>query len=115
MTLDLKPHAENSSVHIATIQGRMQLGGELRGVEDKVAAAVKNGAHKMVLDMSGVEMLDSAALGTLFAIISMLREAGGDGVIASPSKRVMEVFKIVHADQVLRIVPDVASAVTALS
>ena len=67
---------------------------------------VDGGSRHLVVDMTGVEFLDSTGLGVLVGIFHRLRAENGTLVIAGGSERVRSVF---HVTQLTRIFPMHAS------
>ena len=61
-------------------------------------AAVTGGSHKIVLDMSKVEYINSSGLRTLAAALVRCRDEGGDMKLAALNERVARVFSIIGFD-----------------
>ncbi|MDY6845286.1 MAG: STAS domain-containing protein, partial [Thermodesulfobacteriota bacterium] len=82
--------------------------------KEKMAAFIKEGQNLFVLDISGVEFIDSSALG---AIISSLKLIGQKGnlVIAGATESVLSMFKLTRMDKVFRLFKNEKEAVSALS
>ena len=69
--------------------------------------------RNVVVDLGGVDFLDSAGLGTVIAILKRIAERGGDLKIASLQKKVRMVFEITRAYKVFDILDSVEEAVKA--
>jgi anti-anti-sigma factor len=72
--------------------------------------------RSIVIDLSAVAYLDSAALGPLLVTSKRLREGGGDLALCgidAPGLR--EILTLTRLDQVLTILPDRATALAQLS
>jgi len=68
------------------------------------------GIRNVVMDLSGVDFLDSAGLGVLVALLKRVLERGGDMKIAGLQKRVRMVFEITRAFKVFDIFDTAAEA-----
>jgi anti-sigma B factor antagonist len=85
--------------------------GEFRAA---LAAVVGRGVNRFVLDLSGVEFLDSTGLG---ALVSALKIAGQPGavVVAGARASVTTLFKLTRMDKVFRMFASNAEAAAALT
>ena len=61
-------------------------------------AAVAGGSHKIVVDMSKVEYINSSGLRALAAVLVKCRDEGGDMKLAALNERVARVFNIIGFD-----------------
>lgn len=90
-------------------------GPELR---QEVVAAVADGAVCLILDLSGVEFIDSFGLGVVIGSLKRVRQRGGDLAVVCPEPRVRRVFELCDLDRVLPLhtsldeVPDPSTAPT---
>jgi anti-sigma B factor antagonist len=66
-----------------------------------VAEAVAAGRPRVVVDLSGVEFMDSSGLGALVGCLKTTRQAGGDLRIAAPSEQVTMVLELSNLDRIL--------------
>jgi len=74
---------------------------------------IKNGATKILLDLSIVDFMDSSGLG---AIVSGLKDIGGGQLaICNMQMPVEELFKLTRMDRVFAIYDSVDNAVAAMS
>ena len=58
---------------------------------------------RVILDMAGVEAMDSSGLGTILFLAKKCRALGGDLKIVSIPPRVKMVFEIVNFDKIIQI------------
>ncbi len=75
----------------------------------QVQPAIRN----VVMDLSGVDFLDSAGLGLLVALLKRVSERGGDMKIAGLQKKVRMVFEITRAFKVFEIFETTPEAIQA--
>ncbi len=71
--------------------------------------------HKIIIDLSGTEYVDSSGLGAMVSRIAECRSNNGDIRLASPSEFMVSLLDITHLDQVLKIFPDTDSAIKSFS
>jgi anti-sigma B factor antagonist len=65
----------------------------------------------LVIDLAGVEYMDSSGVGTLVHAYRLVKEYGGRMVLASMTDRVRSVFEISRLDQYFRISATVEEAI----
>ena len=85
------------------LTGRMTLGMRLREVESKISDIAGHGIHKLILDLSAIEFLDSAGLGVLMILYGNMKVRGGQLRLVAPGVKVLDVLKMTHTDSILPI------------
>ena len=103
MILEAEYEPVDLTTAVFRLTGRMTLGTRLREVESKISEVANQGIHKLILDLSGVEFIDSAGLGAIMILYGNMKVRGGQFRIVGPGARVLEVFKMTHADSILKI------------
>jgi anti-anti-sigma factor len=103
---------ERSQVGAATVLkavGRLNMvsAPQLKTAVDEVVA--EGGTH-VVVDLSGVEFIDSSGLGAIVSGLKSLRQAGGDLRIAAAGEQVLAVLHLTNLDRILRPYGGVADA-----
>jgi anti-sigma B factor antagonist len=112
MILEAELERVDPTTAVFRMTGRMTLGMRLKEVEAKISDAVGNGVQKLVLDLSGIEFLDSAGLGVLMILYGNMKGHGGQLRIVAPGAKVLEVLKLTQTDSILPIDPTLESALT---
>lgn len=69
------------------------------------------GDGRVVVDLAGVEFLDSFGLGVLIGGVKRARSHGGRLVLAAASRRVMQIFELAGLEAALPLAPDVEAAI----
>ena len=69
--------------------------------------------RNVVVDLTGVDFLDSSGLGSLIALLKRVSERGGDMKIAGLQKKVRMVFEITRAFKVFDIFDNTEEAIKA--
>ncbi|MBN1202007.1 MAG: STAS domain-containing protein [Anaerolineae bacterium] len=65
--------------------------------------ALVNGRNQVILDLSGVEYMNSAGLRELVQLFKRIRREGGNLYIANPAERVKNLLELVGLDTVFEI------------
>ncbi|MWV50214.1 anti-sigma factor antagonist [Rathayibacter sp. VKM Ac-2803] len=69
--------------------------------EAVVLRAISDGDLRVVVDLAGVDFLDSSGLGVLVACLKEARRAGGDIRVASPAEQPAMVLRLSNLDRLL--------------
>jgi anti-sigma B factor antagonist len=85
------------------LTGRMTLGMRLREMESKITDIADHGIEKLILDLSGIEYVDSAGLGALMIIYGNMKVRGGQLRLVAPAAKVLDLLKLTHTDTILPI------------
>lgn len=110
---DVMVSRRNGWVTVAVI-GELDLASAPR-VRTAVAAAVADGGTRLVLDLGGVDFIDSTGLGVVLGAVRRVRSAGGSIRLVVREPAVLKVFELTGLDQVLPILPSVDEAVAPAS
>lgn len=84
---------------VITVSGDLDVAGapELRQV---IVSAVADGEVLIVLDLTGVEFIDSFGLGVVVGALKRTRQRGGDLSVVCPERRVRRVFELCDLDRI---------------
>lgn len=88
---------------IVTFQGSLTLGTSLKVADSQLQSAIADGVTRLVLDLTGVDFLDSAGLGMLVYIYGALNEKNGVMRLCGVSQRIASVFKLTKTDSFLTV------------
>jgi anti-sigma B factor antagonist len=99
-------------VIIVHCQGRIVYRDEAAALSRLVGEFLDNGG-KVVLDLGGVNSIDSAGIGELAYLHTWARSQNADLKVASPSPLVRELLDLTNLDSVLEIHPSVGEALAA--
>jgi anti-sigma B factor antagonist len=105
-----KVETVEQDVTVAYLQGRLNVGSNLMFLEGDLKKLVENGARKVIVDMSGVDYVDSAGLGVLVGVAGILRTQGGELKAAGLQQRVADVFQMTRLTKVIEVHSDVSAA-----
>ncbi len=102
---------EMDGVTVLSLMGRVTLGDESSQLRNKIKELLKEGKKRLVLDLGGVDYIDSAGLGTLVAAYTSARSEGGDIRLASVTKRFGDLLHITKLVTIFSVHDNVADAV----
>jgi anti-sigma B factor antagonist len=97
------------------------LTGYLKGPPDgyqlleTVRAKIASGTRNIIVEMSGVEHIDSSGIGVIAAMVTSGEKAKATILFSAVQPRVMQLLKIVHLAQVLRMHPSLEAALASLA
>jgi len=103
MILEAELERLDPTTAVFRLTGRMTLGMRLREIESKISDAADNGVERLILDLSGIEFIDSAGLGAHMILFGNMKLRGGKLRLVAPAARVLDVFKLTHTDSILHI------------
>lgn len=79
-------------------------------LREVIASTISAGNVRVVVDLAGVEFIDSSGLGALINGLKTARQAGGDLRIAAPNEQARLVLQLTNLDRVLTPYPTVTAA-----
>ncbi len=74
--------------------GRIVFGEESAMLRDEVKKAISDGAKRIVINLGGVNYIDSGGLGTLVALHTTAHNAGGTIKLANLTRRVVDLLQV---------------------
>ena len=102
-------------ITVVRITGRLHLGNLLGSVETSIKKQIAEGARKIVIDLSGLDYIDSAGIGMLVSCFGEMDQAGGKLRIAGASGTVAKAFGITKLERLISFDADVATSATQLA
>lgn len=82
-------------------------------LREKLVELVSQGKHQIVVDLEGVDFLDSTGLGVLVGGLKRLRSHEGELSLVCTRQRILKVFEITGLTKVFSIFDSVDEAVAA--
>jgi anti-sigma B factor antagonist len=104
----------NREVHHVTIidlNGRIVLGDETEQVRTAVRELIAEGKKKIILNLAGVDYIDSSGVGELVASFTAVRNAGGELKLLNLTQKVHDVLNVTKLYTVFDIKDDEFKAV----
>lgn len=84
-------------------------------LRESLVELVSDGAHNIVIDLDGVEFLDSTGIGVLVGGLKRVRGHGGDLALVCTQQRILKVFEITGLAAVFSIFDSVPAATSSLA
>jgi anti-sigma B factor antagonist len=82
-------------------------------LREKLISLVESGSYHLILDMEGVEFLDSTGLGVLVGGLKRVRAHDGSLDLVCTQERILKIFRITGLTKVFGIHDTVDEAITA--
>ncbi|HEY6767974.1 MAG TPA: STAS domain-containing protein [Candidatus Sulfotelmatobacter sp.] len=102
---------EVSHVAILDINGRIVLGDETDTIRRSVRELIAQGKKKIILNLAGVDYIDSAGVGELVAGFTAVRNSGGELKLLNLTKKVNDVLNVTKLYTVFDIKDDEFKAI----
>jgi anti-sigma B factor antagonist len=81
------------------------------GLREQIVELIADGARMLVLDLDGVDFIDSTGLGTIISILKRARTQGGDLRLVCTQSRITRLFEITGLDKAVPLLPSLDLAV----
>jgi len=89
---------QDGSFTVLAIQGAVRLGESGRQVSDALRAELDAGAGHVLLEMSGIDYMDSTGIGEFVGYLTRFAEVGRKLVLVAPTTRILKLFEIARLD-----------------
>jgi anti-sigma B factor antagonist len=99
--MDIVVHDHDTKAAVLQCTGRLNMV-SAPALRETVSGVVEGGRNHVVVELSGVDFMDSSGLGALVGCLKTARQAGGDLRIAAPTDQVRMVLKLSNIDRILR-------------
>ena len=91
--------------------GSLVIGQPEQAINEVISRLLVDGHTRLVIDLGEVKKIDSSGIETLLTACQQAREAAGDVRLARVAPRFQTLLEIAHLTNVLKIYPDVETAV----
>jgi anti-sigma B factor antagonist len=114
--VSLVPHFEldeersDAGVHILNVRGEIHVS-TAPSFREQLNAVIEGGGTMLVLDLSGVEFIDSTGLSVLLNGLRLLNQRHGRMALVCANPTVMRLFQITSLDATFDIFEDRAAAI----
>jgi anti-anti-sigma factor len=89
---------ENDKAVIRT-GGQNVVAASVPDLRSKMRGAVEEGVRELVVDLLGVQMVDSTGIGLLISAHNSLRKVGGKLAVVHASKDILDLFRTMRIHQ----------------
>lgn len=109
----IKIDTTDSDISVIIPEGERLTAANSTHFKEHVVAHVESGHSRLVVDMSGVQFLDSAGLGALVGVLKRIGNRG-DIVVCGLADNVRQMFALTRMNRIFTEYPDRAAAISAL-
>ncbi|GAB2854301.1 anti-sigma factor antagonist BldG [Actinoallomurus bryophytorum] len=113
MDLSVESTVTDDGIAVLTISGPMDVE-TTPPLRDQLVRLVDEGRHRLVLDLSGVDFIDSIGLGVIVGMVHRLRPHDGSLAMAAPSPQARNVLQITQLVRVVAVCDTVEAAISAV-
>jgi anti-sigma B factor antagonist len=104
----------HGEIAVLRCEGRIVLG-EAPELRASLRSAWEGGAKRIVLDLTGVNYIDSSGIGELVSAYTTTRNSGGELVLAGLTKKVSDLLKITKLYTVFQVFETAETAEAAIA
>lgn len=97
---------------VVAVTGELELATAPR-LRQQVVSLIGAGRSHLVIDLAGVDFIDSVGLGVVVGALKRCRTHGGDLMVCGAVPRVRSLFEITRLDEIMDLHPDVDHALAA--
>jgi len=101
MTLELK-RTVYSPWLVVSVFGEIDMGSSPK-LRTEIIRVINEGHSNLVLDLTSVDFIDSAGLGTIIGGLRRVRSHGGDLLLVCPQERIQKIFTLCDLDKIFTI------------
>ncbi|HKM82976.1 MAG TPA: STAS domain-containing protein [Candidatus Acidoferrum sp.] len=110
MILEVQKKSPVAAVGMLELRGKLLMGNDSRQVEWAIVEWIKAGVKSVILDLSGLELIDSTGVGIIVMCHAKLEMVGGSLRIAGAKGIVQEILHITHVDRIVKFFPTAEEA-----
>jgi anti-sigma B factor antagonist len=110
MSLDIQQH-DHEGISVLDLKGRITVGPEATALREKVSELQAAGTKSVILNLAGVDYIDSTGLGALVICATSLRKGGGNMKLLNLNRRNLELLVITKLATVFELFTDEQDAV----
>jgi anti-anti-sigma factor len=97
-------------IYIVRFRGRLTLGGDTDTFQKYFETRIAEGARLFVLDLSGIQWMDSAGVGSMVNVFYRIKNRSGRKILVNP-QAILPVFENIKIDRVFEFADDWQSGV----
>jgi anti-sigma B factor antagonist len=109
MSLEIRV-SEREGIEILALKGRLTVG-EASSIREKVNELIAQGKRNFILDMGGVDYIDSTGLGAMVICYTTIKKAEGTVKLLNLNKRNIELLVLTKLHTIFEVFTDEQDAV----
>src|SRR5215470_10774697 len=99
-----------SGIGVVTVTGRLALGGETEKLDAAMTKLLSQDVKSVVLDITGLDYVDSSGIGMLVSCLTKVKKAGGDFKLAGANARIKRIFSMTGVESMMPMFATLADA-----
>ncbi|MGQ9805526.1 MAG: STAS domain-containing protein [Chlorobiales bacterium] len=103
------------SVTVIELNGDVLGGPDANELHNKLRNLLNEGKKNIVIDLAKVEYMNSSGLGMMTSMLSTVKSAGGNLVLANPAERIKSLLAITKLNLLFKTFNDTDQAAAALN
>lgn len=112
MTIGIHSRKEKQVV-VVRLEGHLTMDSDTR-LHDEIKRLLETGARRVLVDLSGVEYVDSHGLGQMVACHNALHSQGGRVRFVGVSQKLRRLLEMTRLPRILQFDPDLATGLSKL-
>jgi len=108
--LELTKRQLQPGITVVELRGSVHSGTDCRRVEQEVDALIRANELRVILDLTAVTHIDSAAIGSVVRCFSQLKKFGGSLRLAGVKGMIEGTLKLTKVDRIIQVFPTAADA-----
>ena len=110
MSLEIQQR-EREGIFILDLDGRLTVGNEVAAFRDRLQKLIDSGRNNIIVNLKGVDYIDSTGLGALVIVATTMRKNGGNVKLLNLNRRNIELLVMTKLATVFEIFTDEQDAV----
>ncbi len=103
---------DREGVTVLQVTGKLIGGPDATELHELIHKLIDEGVKNFVLDLEGVNWVNSSGLGILISGLTTVRNSGGDLCLANPGERINNIFNITKLSSVFKSYDNLDKAVS---
>ncbi len=112
MTIQETQHNE---IIVLSVSGELMGGPEALELNEKMNQLLDDGRKKVVLDLHGLERMNSSGLGIMINALGNFKQNGGDLKLAALNPRIEHLLKVTRLTSIFEVYDTVSAAIASFS
>ena len=112
--MDIKRFDE-AAVTVIVVRGMIKLGESAMEFSRFLQEVLEDGSNSVVVDLEGIDHVDSTGLGELVGYLQRFEEQGRRMAFVNPARRLRRLFALTRLEEIIPIYDDRATAIRELS
>jgi anti-sigma B factor antagonist len=114
MLLQIAERKIEPDIAVIELVGKLELGRESQRIEALVEEYAREGMLRVILDLSGVNHIDSGGIGVVLLSSTRIKEAGGKLAVVAPEGRVLQLLNLTQMNIKVTVCGTVGEAAAAV-